>query len=277
MKKMFARTLSLVLVLLMVMGVWTAFAAGKAVVNNDKSFPDATFRTFVKRYDKNKNGKLEASEIGKVKWIDLEGKGAINSLKGIEHFTALKNLRVSETSVTSLDLRKNAALDTLTACELPLSDLKITGLKKLADVDVTETELASVDIKGCTKLLKAVRKPFRIEDGEISWMAGKDESFNIDTATSVMNGKKVLRRYAEPKSIKFTKSGITLKKYGDYELMSILTINPSTSVYPIAFSSANENIACVDESGYVEANRKGKTNITAQCGTLKATIKVTVK
>ena len=289
MKHIAQRTLALILALMMVLSVTTAFASGKTVAINKKNFPDKVFRAYVsENFDSNKDGKLSSKEISKAKVISLLGDDVakIGNLKGVEHFTALKELCASCTSVKSLDLRKNTALTILDASCCPnLKTLKITGLKKLMRVDVTSGKLASLDISGCTKLLSVIKNPYSFVQDEIWWSPRSKESIDqlaISKTTKLMNGKKLLRKYAKPKSIRFSKKSMTVKKGQSGSLLSILKMNPSTCVYPVKFTTSDEAVFFImdpDSFGPDEYNayEKGTVTVTAKCGGKKATIRITVK
>ena len=276
MKTIMVRGLALLLALLMGLGMTTAFASGKTVAINKTNFPDSTFRAYVKENcDKNQDGKLSASEIAKVFHFELYGQSAIKNLKGIEHFTALTDLVICGTSVQSLDLRKNTKLELLDASSTPMKALKITGLKKLNWVDVAGTKLKKLDISGCTMLLSAISYPYKFEnDSVVGWGL-----FWISTTTKLMKGSKVLRQYAKPKSISFSKKSLTIKKGKGEDLISLLSLNPSTRFYPVTFTCNKAGILdmSTEEGRYVYGMKKGTVTVTAKCGSAKATIKITVK
>jgi hypothetical protein len=110
-----------------------AFAAGGVAINAT-NFPDKVFRTCVsKMCDKDKNGTLSQTEIKNVKdlEIDFENKymvddRLIESLKGIEFFTELKELSCWGNSISSLDLSKNVKLEELYCDENYLKSLDLS-------------------------------------------------------------------------------------------------------------------------------------------------------
>ena len=80
----------------------SAFAS---VAINSTNFPSATFRSYVSaNFDKNSDGTLSDAEIAKVHSISAVGMSSVN-LKGIENFTALRNLyrNYSVGSTSNLD------------------------------------------------------------------------------------------------------------------------------------------------------------------------------
>ena len=285
MKHIAQRTLALILALMMVLSATTAFASGKTVAIDRKNFPDKVFRAYVsENFDKNKDGKLSSKEISKARFISLLGDDVakIGNLKGIEHFTALKELVASCTSVKTLDLRKNTALTILDASCCPnLKTLKITGLKKLKRVDVTSGKLASLDISGCTKLLSVIKNPYSFVQDEIWWSSS--DQLAISKTTKLMNGKKLLREYAKPKSIKFIKNSVTLKVHDEISLIPLLKLTPSTCIYPIKFAcSPSSTVSFVLLEGdkmarWMEGLDPGTATVTAKCGGKTAKLNVTVE
>ena len=137
------------------------------------NFPDEIFREYVSTdLDLDHDGVLSDEEIAAVTGIDVTGLG-ITSLKGIENFTALKELicignQLTELDVSSntmltglacdsnqivsLDLSSNVSLDMLYCsnnqlASLTLGDIPITYL------DCTNNSLTYLDISGCDNLV----------------------------------------------------------------------------------------------------------------------------
>lgn len=91
-------------------------ARAAEVAINETNFPDAIFRDYVtSEFDKDSNGKLSEEEIARVMYITVNKKG-IKNLKGIEYFTALKDLDCDNNQLTDLDVSKNITLRYL-GCE----------------------------------------------------------------------------------------------------------------------------------------------------------------
>ena len=97
-----------------------ASAPAAAVVSIDAAnFPDAKFRDHVTaNWDSDDNGTLSDAEIAAVDSADVSNKD-IQSLKGIEHFTALKELICIDNQLTSLDVSKNKHLKSLNCQKKP--------------------------------------------------------------------------------------------------------------------------------------------------------------
>ena len=82
------------------------------VVINEENFPDEHFRSWVLSQEYGKDGVLTDEEIAGITNIMLCNKG-IQSLKGIEHFTALVELDCGVNLLTLLDVSKNTMLEIL--------------------------------------------------------------------------------------------------------------------------------------------------------------------
>ena len=311
MKHTVQRTLALILALMMVLSVTTAFASGKTVAINKKNFPDAIFRKYVKSFDKNKDGKLSAKEIKEVEEIGLADKG-ISSLKGIEFFTSLEYLNCDGNKLTTLDVSKNTKLTEL-ACSynklkkldvskntglyrLDCSFNKLTSLKlgknsKLRHIECRNNKLSGIDLGGCKLLKKVVSNTRWVIDKDGTVVFSNDDAFSgtdlpglqYDKKTKLMNGKKVLREYAKPKSIKFIKNSVTLKVHDEISLIPLLKLTPSTCIYPIKYTCSPSNaVSFVRLEGdkmasWMEGLDPGTATVTAKCGGKTAKLKVTVE
>ncbi|KAA8816899.1 leucine-rich repeat domain-containing protein, partial [Bifidobacterium vespertilionis] len=123
------------------------------VVDVDQAnFPDAAFLKLVKDYDTNGNGNLSDKEIAAVTDITAPVAG-IKDLKGIEHFTALKQLIVDRNEITAVDLSTLVNLEKLDLSSNKLTALdvsKLTGLKRL---DIADNQIApALDLSANGKL-----------------------------------------------------------------------------------------------------------------------------
>ena len=101
--------------------LWESVCAWGSVPVDEEHFPDETFREYVSSdIDINPHdGTLSDAEIEAVTEIDVSRPMSskysyIETLKGIEYFTALKTLNCYDDSITRLDLSKNIALSSLT-------------------------------------------------------------------------------------------------------------------------------------------------------------------
>lgn len=88
----------------------SVFAEGTGdVAINEINFPDENFRNFVSsNYDKSGSGVLSAEKIAGITEIFCSEE-EIESLQGIEFFTALEELCCFDNNLTSLDVSSNTA------------------------------------------------------------------------------------------------------------------------------------------------------------------------
>lgn len=118
------------------------------------NFPDENFRSYVStNFDKNGDGWLLPSEIAAVTKIDVYDE-SISSLKGIEYFTALKELYCYYNGLTELDVSKNTALTKLNCQDNQLKSLDVSGCTALSELDCNLNELTTLDVSNNTALTK---------------------------------------------------------------------------------------------------------------------------
>ncbi|MBR4783334.1 MAG: InlB B-repeat-containing protein [Bacteroidaceae bacterium] len=133
------------------------------------AFPDATFRDYVRNYGGGYDGYLITenpygqtlsktydeqfihSEVTGVTSIDLRDKG-ITSLKGIEYYTKLQGLYVSDNSLTSLDLSKNPLLERLNCSNNAITSLKLPTTDALRSVLCEGNRLTSLNLSAYPNL-----------------------------------------------------------------------------------------------------------------------------
>lgn len=121
--------------------------------------PDPLFREYCRSkmddWDTNNDGKLYANEAAAVRSIDVANKfgTAINSLKGIEHFTGITYLDCSLNNLTTLDVSKCTRL-TYLYCNNNnrLSSLILSAYTTLEILDCSACSLTSLDLSKCTRL-----------------------------------------------------------------------------------------------------------------------------
>ena len=121
---------------------------------NVENFPDSAFREYVKRkFDTDKNDVLSVDELKAVTNINFNGNTQIKSVKGIEYFTSLLELRCWGTSIESLDLTSNKKL-TFINCKdnQNLTSLNIMGLEELESLDLSDTGIKDLNLKSNKKL-----------------------------------------------------------------------------------------------------------------------------
>lgn len=150
-----------------------------AVLIDEKNFPDPIFREKIKCFDKDKDGSLSEEEIQNarelicINYDEYEKTNAIESLKGIEIFTNLQTLRVSNNNIKEIDLSKNTELQELYVdgnilenldisknvkikrlkCNTNyITQLDISNLPDLVSLDCSNNELKSLDVSKNLKL-----------------------------------------------------------------------------------------------------------------------------
>ena len=118
---------------------------------NATNFPDANFRNWILSQDYGRDGVLTDEEIAAVTLIDVSGK-SIQSLKGIEYFTALTSLYCYSNSLTSLDVSKNTALTLLSCSSNQFTSLDVSKNTALTALYCVKNKLTSLDVSKNTAL-----------------------------------------------------------------------------------------------------------------------------
>ena len=118
-------------------------SAGVTIDNTN--FPDANFRTVVKKFDTNQDSSLSDTEIAAVKKINCSNKG-ITNLKGIEYFTSLNILWCTDNQLTALDVSENTALTKLNCCFNKLTSLDVSKNMALTELYCNDNQLTSLDL-----------------------------------------------------------------------------------------------------------------------------------
>ena len=124
-------------------------SAGVAIDNTN--FPDANFRTVVKKFDTNQDSSLSDTEIAAVKKIKCSNKG-ITNLKGIEYFTSLNILWCTDNQLTALDVSENTALTELYCNANQLTSLDVSKNTALTKLYCYNNQLTTLDVNKNTAL-----------------------------------------------------------------------------------------------------------------------------
>ena len=113
-------------------------------ISIDDTFEDETFREYIKTsFDSDDDGYLSETEVGSVKNINVSGKSAITTLKGIEKLTALEKLNCHGTSISELDLTNNTKV----------TEIDCGECKNLSNMNLTSnSELTTIDCGACPKI-----------------------------------------------------------------------------------------------------------------------------
>ena len=154
-------------------GVKPIFIFETSLPINDKNFPDANFRKYIKGNIAGGRDVLTVEERSKVKIININKKD-ISDLKGIEAFPNLTELDCGNNSIQKLDLRQNPELEKLicnknqlTQLDLSknpniyflncswnqLEQLDVSHLKDLVTLDCSHNDLEQLDVKNSKSLV----------------------------------------------------------------------------------------------------------------------------
>ena len=118
---------------------------------NETNFPDENFRNWILQQNYGSDGVLTTTEIADVTEMYVQYNN-IQSLQGIEFFTALTILNCSGNQLTSLDVSKNTALTTLECYQSHLTSLNASGCTALTRLECYENQITSLDVSGCMAL-----------------------------------------------------------------------------------------------------------------------------
>ena len=151
----------------------TASSNSESQIGGPIKIDDPVFKSYcLSNFDTNKDGEISETEAALVKDIDVHGM-KIRSLKGIELFTNLTQLRCMSNLLTSLDVSKNTALEVLhcgwnrlTSLDVSkntalrvlscdgnnLKNLDVSKNTKLTSLDCGQTQLTSLDVSKNTQL-----------------------------------------------------------------------------------------------------------------------------
>jgi len=122
------------------------------VMINSTNFPDANFRNYL--LSLYPDGYLTQYDIANMTSLNVSNKG-ISNMKGIEYFTALKELRCWANSFTSLNLNSNTELTYLDcAPNSSLTTLNVSNCSKLQTVYCYSTALTGLTITGKSNLTR---------------------------------------------------------------------------------------------------------------------------
>ena len=119
---------------------------------NETTFPDENFRNWVLAQSYGQDGVLTEEEIAGVTTINVMGREVIQSLKGIEYFTAITRLTCQRNKLSELNLSKNIDLTWLDCCGNNLTELDLSNNQKLTYLACEGNQLTSLNVSDCTKL-----------------------------------------------------------------------------------------------------------------------------
>lgn len=126
-------------------GVKPTFIFETSLPINEKNFPDPNFRKYIKTYKAGGRDVLTVEEQRKVESIEVEGKN-ISSLRGIEAFPNLTELKCGNNSIQKLDLRQNPKLKTLKCNKNQLTQLDLSKNPDVDYLNCSENQLEQLDV-----------------------------------------------------------------------------------------------------------------------------------
>lgn len=126
-------------------GVKPIFIFETSLPINEKNFPDPNFREYIKTYKAGGRDVLTVEEQRKVETIEVEGKN-ISSLRGIEAFPNLTELKCGNNSIQKLDLRQNPKLKTLKCNKNQLTQLDLSKNPDIDYLNCSENQLEQLDV-----------------------------------------------------------------------------------------------------------------------------------
>ncbi len=118
---------------------------------NQEYFDDSNLIAALRVCDEDANGYLSEQELTKVRTLDLSNK-QISSLKGLEYFTNLEELKLSENGLSTIDLSSLPFIKHLELQSNALSSIDLSALTSLQYLDVSHNEITELDVSKNTQL-----------------------------------------------------------------------------------------------------------------------------
>ena len=133
---------------------WSGFGTFMDASNlfiNEAMFPDEDFRKYLLSQSYGSDGILTAEEIASVTKLYVAYRN-IQSLQGIEFFTALTELDCWGNQLTSLNVSKNTALTDLRCYNNQITALDVSKNTALTELNCSHNQISSLDISKNTAL-----------------------------------------------------------------------------------------------------------------------------
>ena len=205
----------------------TTLIGPEGICINAANFPDEEFRNYVKyRFDTSGNGWLTDDEIEAATAISMDGFDGFYSVKGIEYFTELTSLELTnDPDLTGADLSANTkltyvdfscsgltalnvsmlpALEKLWCDNNPLTSLTLGSQQALKTLTCYGTDLTELDISGCPLLLDAYLNGSRTENEDYVEYENGSNTLCVDAGTEIVTE-------AIDANLKFAARSITLQ------------------------------------------------------------------
>ena len=121
------------------------------VTINAATFPDASFRAFLRRTYADGGDVIPGSTISGITDMYAYSEG-INDLTGIKVFNNLQKLECYNNAIKKLDLSGLTSLTELRCYGGPMTSLNVSGCTALDMLDCSESELTNLNVNGCRNL-----------------------------------------------------------------------------------------------------------------------------
>ena len=168
-------------------GVNRTFIFETSLPINEKNFPDANFRKYIKGNIAGGRDVLTVEERSKVKIININKKD-ISDLKGIEAFPNLTELDCGNNSIQKLDLRQNPMLITLKCNKNQLTQLDLSKNPDIYYLNCSDNYLEQLDVShlnGLTNLDCSHNDLEQLDVKNSKWLRELDCSKNELTVLDV--------------------------------------------------------------------------------------------
>ena len=126
--------------------------SGVGIAINETNFPDENFRNNILNTSYGADGVLTTLEASLVNIIEVS-KQKIQSLKGIEYFTELKELNCGYNQIDTLDLSKNTKVSILECYDNGMTSLDVSECEQMIRLECMENKLTSLDVSKMSMLV----------------------------------------------------------------------------------------------------------------------------
>ena len=138
-------------------------------------FPDTEFLSYIKTetfwtgeyedftFDLDGNGVLSKEECELVRVLSVTNKTEVKSVKGIEAFPKLRELYVSGSGITELDLSNNPRLQVLKTSGNAIRTLDVSGCPLLKTLEVSQSQLTNLNLGRNPELCQSAGKCISIQ------------------------------------------------------------------------------------------------------------------
>ena len=206
---------------------------------NETNFPDKEFRDWIKTNITGADDDvLTPDEISNITRINVNYESEIKNLKGIEHFTALKELYCSSTGIMTLDVSKNKQLEYLSCYNTGITTLDVSNNKQLEYLSCYITGITTLDVSKNEQLKELRCHSTGITTLDVSKNTQLSELYCYNTsitALDVSNNKQLT-------TLDCTNTPLAFLKLGSLNLSSYDFDVPSSTIASLSVTSASFNI-----------------------------------